>query len=201
MDEVLFLPNERERGRGEGAGRGTEGSAGSAAKGSPSPGRAPARLDLSHSGPIRARSARSRSGREGDRRDQPAVIRVAAVGGAAVAEEVVLVRVGAEAKIGDFADAGRREPRAYVAGQVEHRTAGAGVGAEEARVPGVRRKELAHEFGADLVGVRADRRPEHRDRALAPRAKALHGEKRRREDAGERAAPAGVAGADDAGLG
>jgi hypothetical protein len=51
-------------------------------------------------------------GRAGDRGNEPAVVRLAAVGRAPVAEEALLVRIGAERKIGELADAGCGQPRA-----------------------------------------------------------------------------------------
>ncbi len=56
-------------------------------------------------------------GDEGDRRDEAAVIGLAPMGGAAIAEEAVRIGIGAQARIRDLADAGPLEPGDDVGGR------------------------------------------------------------------------------------
>ena len=95
-----------------------------------------------------------------NRIDVTAVIRLGPMGGAAVAEKARRVRIGAEPKVLDALDFSTFEPRPDVAGQVEHRVAGAGGRREEAIVCGIGRLEAIDELRADLVVRLADHRPE-----------------------------------------
>src|SRR5918995_1501300 len=97
--------------------------------------------------PLQSGSGDEHRRRERDGGDQPAVIGLAAMGRAAVAEELVLVGIGAEPEIGEFADPRRLQASADEAGQVEHRVVGPLAGLEEALIP---RAETGREIGADL---------------------------------------------------
>src|SRR5712664_374346 len=55
-----------------------------------------------------------------NRVDVPAVVDLAAVGHAPVAEELVRVRVGARVDVLDRPDPGRGKPRDHIAGEIEH---------------------------------------------------------------------------------
>ena len=68
--------------------------------------------------------------------------------------------------------------------------------AEETVTAGILGGEARHEIGADLVIVLADHRAEHGTDALARGAEPLHRIDGSFGDAGKRAAPAGVRGAD-----
>src|SRR5215204_722362 len=96
------------------------------------------------------------SGSEGDGRDQAAVIRLAPVGGAAVAEEAVRIRIGAEPEIREGADAGRFHAGPDQGRQVEEGMTLLAARAEEALVSRVRLQETRQEFGADFVGLAGD---------------------------------------------
>src|ERR671920_149472 len=97
------------------------------------------------------------SARERDGVDVPAIIALAELGRAAIAEEALRFREGVEAKILDLADAGTREPRPDVAGQIEHGAAAVAL-LEEAVIALVLRDEALDEFRPDLVAVLPDQR-------------------------------------------
>src|SRR5215467_2681420 len=69
-----------------------------------------------------------------DRVDVPAIVGLAAMGHAPVAEEIIRVRIGAGVDVLDRPDARRSEPRHHIAGEIEHEMLRARSRAEEARV-------------------------------------------------------------------
>ena len=96
-------------------------------------------------------------------------------------------------------DAGGRKPRRDVAGEIEHGVAGVRARREEALVRGAVGPEAVDELGTDLVVRLADHRAGRGDdvrRASAPQR--FHRGDGRLDHAGERAAPAGMRGADHA---
>src|SRR5690242_1714055 len=93
---------------------------------------------------------------EGDSRDQAAIIRLAAMGGAAVTEEPLLVRIGAQAQIRELSDARIFQAHADEGGQIEHRVARALARREEAPIVRALVRKAGHEIGADLIGLLAD---------------------------------------------
>src|SRR5271157_2605619 len=109
--------------------------------GSPSlPGSAPSQFDIS----------RSALG-ERDRRDEPAVVGLLAMGRAAVAEEAVLVGVGVESEILEPADARAGGAFGYIGLEIEHRLARLAAGDEKAPRLFVGLGESCDEFGADFI--------------------------------------------------
>ena len=93
-----------------------------------------------------------RASDQSDRGDEPAVVRLLAVGRAAVAEEPRLVGVGVEAAVLETDDAGARRALADIAVQIEHRARRIDARDEEARRLGIGGRVGLDEFGADLVG-------------------------------------------------
>src|SRR5580704_17570473 len=128
-----------------------------------------------------------------------AVIGFGTVGGAAEAEKPLRIGVGAKPDILDVANARPGQPRADIAGKVEHGMAVAGRRREEAVAGGVFCVKAGHEIGADLVMGLPDHRPDRSADLATLGAKPLHGFDRGLDDARKRAAPAGMGGADDAG--
>src|SRR5687768_543776 len=96
-------------------------------------------------------SGRAAPSGEGDGGDQPAVIRLAAMGGATVGEESRFVGVGAEAERGRLRDAEPLQPGDDVARQVEQEVAGPRSGREETIVGFALGAEGGEEFAADLI--------------------------------------------------
>ena len=131
---------------------------------------------------------------------QAAVVGLAAMGRPAIGEEALLVGIGAKAGVRGE-DAGGEQSRHDEAGKVEHGVALPFGGLEEARIVRVGLLE-----GLDQLAGRprssparsSDRGPR---RSVALGAELLHGDDRRFEDAGKRAAPAGMGGGDHAGRG
>src|SRR5580700_568918 len=80
-----------------------------------------------------------------------AVIGFGAMGGAAEAEKPLRIRIGAKPDILDVADARPRQPRADIAGKVEHGMAVACSRREEAVAGGVLGVKAGNKIGADLV--------------------------------------------------
>src|SRR6476660_8238857 len=95
---------------------------------------------------------------ERNRIDVTAVVRLAAMGGTAVAEEARRFRIGAEAEVFDALNFSAFEPGLDEARKVEHGVLRARRGSKEFSVRGVRRREPIDEFGADLVIRLADQR-------------------------------------------
>src|SRR5262245_37127757 len=90
---------------------------------------------------------------ERDRREQPAVIALAAPRGAAVAEEQRLLRAGVVRQHRGVAHAGAVEPRRDVALEVEQPAAGLDHRAEERGVVLILGEERRGELRPDLVGT------------------------------------------------
>src|SRR5580700_8754444 len=112
---------------------------------------------------------------QGDCIHVAAVIGLGAVGGAAEAEKPLRVGVGAKPDILDVADARPGQPRADIAGKVEHGMAVAGRRREEAVAGGVFCVKAGHEIGADLVMGLPDHRPDRSADLATLGAKPLHG--------------------------
>src|ERR1700722_7879002 len=103
---------------------------------------------------------------QSDRIHMAAVIGFGAVSGAAEAEKPLRTGIGAKPDILDVADARPGQPRADIAGKVEHGMAIAGSRREEAVAGGVFGVKAGNEIGADLViGL-----PDHRSDRGADRA-------------------------------
>src|SRR5580700_5241568 len=128
-----------------------------------------------------------------------AVIGLGAVGGAAEAEKPLRIGIGAKPDILDVADARPGQPRADIAGKVEHGMTVAGGRREEAVAGGVLGVKAGNEIGADLVIGLPDHRSDRSADLAALGAQPLHGIDRGLDDPRKRAAPAGMGGADDAG--
>src|ERR1700688_4978593 len=125
-----------------------------------------------------------------------AVIGLGAVGGAAEAVKPVRIGIGAKPDILDVADTRPGQPRADITGKIEHGMAVARGRREEAVAGGIFYIKAGNKVGADLViGL-----PDHGADVAALGAEPLHGFNRGLDDAGERAAPAGMGGADDSGV-
>src|SRR5580700_1904458 len=137
---------------------------------------------------------------QSDRIHVAAVIGFGAVGGAAEAVKPLGVGIGAKPDILDAADARPDQPRADIAGQVEHGMAVAPSRREEAVAGGVFCVKAGNQIGADFVIGLPDHRSDDGADLAARGAEPLHGIDRGLDDAGERAAPAGMGGTDDAGV-
>src|SRR5580704_7175135 len=137
---------------------------------------------------------------QSDRIHVAAVIGLGAVGGAAEAVKPLRVGIGAKPDIFDMADARPGQPRPDIAGKVEHGMAVACGRREEAVAGGVFCVKAGNKIGADLVIGLPDHRSDHGADLAALGAEPLHGFNRGLDDAGERAAPAGTGGADNAGV-
>src|SRR5580692_10492074 len=137
---------------------------------------------------------------QSDRIHMAAVIGFGAVGGAAEAEKPLRIGIGTKPDILHVADARPGQPRADIAGKVEHGMAVAGSWGEEAAAGGVFCVKAGHEIGADLVIGLPDHRSDHGAEVATLGAEPLHGIDRGLDDARKRAAPAGMGGADDAGV-
>src|SRR5580693_459175 len=137
---------------------------------------------------------------QSDRIDVAAVVGFGAVGGAAEAIKPLRVGIGAKPDILDMADARPGQPRPDIAGEVEHGMTVACGRCEEAVAGGIFRLKAGNKIGADLIIGLPDHRSDHGADVAALGAKPLHGFDRRLDDARERAAPAGMRGADDVGF-
>src|SRR5580704_5500809 len=137
---------------------------------------------------------------QSDRIHVAAVIGFSAVGGAAEAVKPLRIGIGAKPDILDMADARPGQPRADIAGKVEHGMAVARSRHEETVAGGIFCVETGNKVGADLVIGLPDRRSDRGADVAALGAEPFHGFNRGLDDAGERAAPAGMGGADDAGV-
>ena len=131
--------------------------------------------------------------------DVTAIILLAPMGRAAETEKSRRIGVGAQREILDLRDGGPHQPRPDIAGEIEQGMAGARRRAEEAIAAGILRGKARDQIGADFVIVLPDHRSERGVDLAAFGAKPFHGLDRRLGDAGERAAPAGMRGADHAG--
>src|SRR5580700_11307636 len=147
-----------------------------------------------------AGSADTASAGQSDRIHVAAVVGFGAVGGAAEAVKPLRIGIGAKPDILDMADARPGQPRADIAGKVEHGMAVACGRREEAMAGGVFGVKAGNKIGADLVIGLPDHRPDHSADLAALGAEPLHGIDRGLDDARKRAAPAGMGGADDAGV-
>src|SRR5438876_241641 len=103
-----------------------------------------------------------------------AIVLLATVDGAAVAEEIPRIGVGAVPDVLDAAQASAGEAGANVAGKIEQGMAGASGEPEEPLVRLVGRRKAGNEFGSDLVAGLADQRPERGHDAGAFAAAAFH---------------------------
>src|SRR5580692_6700719 len=135
---------------------------------------------------------------QSDRIHVAAVIGFGAVGGAAEAEKPLRVRIGAKPDVLDLADARPGQPRADIAGKVEHGMAVACRRCEEAVARGVFGVKAGNKIGADLVIGLPDHRSDRSADLAAHGAEPFHGIDRGFDHARERAAPTGMGGADDA---
>src|SRR5580658_8999747 len=90
-----------------------------------------------------------------------AVIGFGAVGGAAEAEKPLRIGIGAKPNILDMADAGPGQPRADIAGKIEHGMAVARCRREETVAGGVFRVEAGKKIGANLIIGLPDHRSDH----------------------------------------
>src|SRR5450830_534606 len=142
--------------------------------------------------PDGGRSPRKASIGERDGVDMPAVIGLALLCGAAVAEEALGLGIVAQAEVLEIHDAGALHAIGDVAGEIEHGVAGALRGHEEARVVRVGRQEARDEFRPDLVIRLPYGGAERRHDAGALGAERLHSGDCRLDHAGEGAAPAGM---------
>src|SRR5690348_5161421 len=84
---------------------------------------------------------------EGDGVDVAAVVRLAAMGGAAKAEKSRRLRIGARPEILDAGDVGAGEPGRHIAGEIEQRVLGARRRPEETLVARLGGKETLDEIG------------------------------------------------------
>src|SRR3984957_1908932 len=134
-----------------------------------------------------------------DRIHMAAVIGLGAVGGAAEAEKPLRIGIGAKPNILDVADARPGQPRADIAGKVEPGMAVARRRREEAVARGGFGVKAGNEIAADLVIGLPDPRSDRSGVWAALGAEPFHGIDRGLDDARERAAPAGMGGADDVG--
>src|ERR1700741_658598 len=139
------------------------------------------------------------SGGQSDRIHVAAIIGLGAVGGAAEAVEPLGIGIGAKPDVLDMADARPGQPRADIAGKVEHGMAVARSRREEAVAGGIFCVEAGNKVGADLVIGLPDHRSDHGADVAALGAEPFHGFKPSLADAGERAAPTGMGGAEDSG--
>src|SRR3984893_12307894 len=137
---------------------------------------------------------------QSDRIHVAAVVGFGAVGGAAEAVKPLRIRIGAKPDILDMADARPGQPRADIAGKVEHGMAVARGRREETVAGSIFCVKAGNKVGADLVIGLSDHRSDHGADLAALGADLLHGLDRGLDDAGERAAPAGMGGADDSGV-
>src|SRR5690606_36043814 len=138
---------------------------------------------------------------ECDGRNLPAVVRLATVGGATVAEETLLVRVGTGVDPLDGAQPGPFQPGLHVAGKIEQPVSLARRRAEEPCVLRVRIEKPFAKLRSHLVGLRRDAWSDGGHDVGAIGAEPLHGGDHRIGDAGERTTPAGMRGPDHAGAG
>src|ERR1700688_2012519 len=120
---------------------------------------------------------------QGDRIHMAAVIGFGAVGGAAEAEEPLRIGIGAKPDILDVADARPGQPRADIAGEIEHGVAVARGRREETVAGGVFGVEAGKKIGADLVIGLPDHRSDHGADLPAFGAEPLHGIDRGLDDA------------------
>ena len=134
---------------------------------------------------------------ERNRRHEPAVVGLAAMGRPPVAEKARLVRVGVEPQVLEPADAGAGGALGDIGLEVEHRMPRPAAGNEEALRRLSRRIESGDELGADLVGALGDAGTERGGDGVSFGAEPLHRGDRRLDHAAERALPAGMRGPDD----
>src|ERR1700722_3298864 len=112
---------------------------------------------------------------QSDRIHMAAVIGLGAVGGAAEAEKPLGVGIGAKPDILDVAEARPGQPRADIAGKVEHGMAVARGRREETVAGGIFSVEAGNKVGADLVIGLPDHRSDHGADVAALGAPPLHG--------------------------
>src|SRR5690348_10233526 len=94
---------------------------------------------------------------EGDRVDMAAVIGLAGLGAAPIAEEALRLREGAATEVLEIRYPGAMDALGDITGQVEHRVPRALGGQEETLVFSIGRLKTRDEFGADLVVRLVDR--------------------------------------------
>src|SRR6202030_2029089 len=114
--------------------------------------------------------------------------------------EPLRIGIGAKPDILDVADARPGQPRADIAGEIEHGVAVARGRREETVAGGVFGVKAGKKIWADLVIGLAGHRSDQGGVLAASGAEPLHGVDRGLDDPGERTAPAGMGGADGAGL-
>src|SRR3954468_24306979 len=130
--------------------------------------------------------------RQRDRVDVAAIIRLAAMSGAAVTEEARRVRVGAEPQVLDAFDFSAFDPRPDVAGQIEHGVVFSHGRLEEFPARRIAGAEAFYELRPDLIVRLADQRPDRRRDPRSRRAELLHRGNCRLDDTGQRTFPAGM---------
>jgi len=136
------------------------------------------------------------SARDGDGAELPPVIRLAAVGRAAKAEEAVRIGISIEVECLDLPDARGDQAMDDIGFKVEVRLAGRSLD-KEARIVSFVLDEAAPEGFIDFVTGLSDAWPDGGMDMFASRPKFLHRLDRRIRHASERAPPAGMGGADD----
>src|SRR6185437_5329457 len=132
--------------------------------------------------------------------DVAPIIGFAAMGGAAVAEKPRRIRVGAGIEVFDMRQAGAPQPRRDVAREVEQGVPGTGRGREEWTGLAILGGKAFDQIGPDLIVGLTDHRSQRNPDFFARCPEPLHGGDRGFDNAGERAAPARMGGADDARL-
>src|SRR5438128_1910980 len=120
-----------------------------------------------------------------------------AMGGAAIAEEALLVAIGADRKIDDDCKPGLRETAGEIARQIENVMMGAARRSEEFRIIRIIVTEALVQIGADFIDGARDCRSNHRSDARTAGTEAFHGGDSRIGDAGEPPFPSGMGSADD----
>ena len=138
---------------------------------------------------------------QGYRGQGPAVAVLSAQAGAAVAEIEILFRAGIGARDGNLRDAERGEARSDIALEIETGPLAGARRREPACVVSVRPFEPLAELGPDLVGRLTDTGPDGGGDPSPDGTQRFHRRDRSGEHAVQRAAPAGMGGADNSGAG
>src|SRR5580704_9408057 len=133
-----------------------------------------------------------------DNRQEAAIVRLLAMGGAAIAEEPALVGVGVEAKILEASNPRARSAFGNISVEVEHRMICFVARSEVARRVVARAFEGGDELWANLVEIAGDAGSKRGDDVAALGAKPLHRRHGRFDDPSQRAFPAGMRRSDDA---
>src|SRR5262249_28538204 len=100
--------------------------------------------------------------RQGDGIDVAAVVRLGAMGGAAIGEKSGRIGVGAQTQILDLVDPSKLEPHGDIAGEIEHGVAIAGCRCEKPMARGVLCTKPDNKIGSDLIARLPDHRADRR---------------------------------------